>query len=197
MAQLKQDMSTLRQEVMSSLYRQDKERSRMATRVSHIETGLATSRDLFQRQHMELREDNETKVSELKSEMHLLDAQMREFQTGVTRSFADVQRQMAQQLRETRLGMEILKDSMYRMCADVSALRGRGALSQEILIQQSDDVTADGDQGLFSNSQDIGARLLGDHGSRSMTGNVAMDGAGTHGNYGPITVTARRVVIEK
>ena len=48
-------MSTLRQELMSNLYRQDEERAKMAKRISGIEQLLVASNHLYSQQHDELR----------------------------------------------------------------------------------------------------------------------------------------------
>ena len=119
--QLKEDMSTLRQELMSNLYRQDEERAKMSRRIYNMEKLLISSNSMFMQQYAELKGDNERKVKTLRDDLQQVDDQMKAFQGEFSDTMGDVKSDIVAQLKEAVFGIDSLKDSMANRPAEVNS----------------------------------------------------------------------------
>ena len=175
----------------------------MADTLADMTSQLRLNHELIVNQHEELREDHTIKTNNVKYQVHDVDQSLADLKDRLSNELMTLKTEVDRLSYDNRVSSEILRDSMYRLCADVSALRGSGALSREMLMRREGDDVPAACRGILSSSsvvlagQDVGVTSHGQRGTGSMTSVVGSDDFRSGGDYGPVTVTARTVLLKK
>jgi hypothetical protein len=83
-------------------------------------------KNIVEKQHEELRDDNVTKVESLKHDWHQVDDQLQEFRQEIHETMGNLQAQVSGQVRDAMMGIDYIKDIITKLTSDVSVLCERG-----------------------------------------------------------------------